>query len=604
MRLLNNDPKRKPITPISSANSPKLIFLLVVALLLIQSSITSYAETTYSFHGTVLDEDGRPLPGVDILAYDLLKASSLDNQNGYYVTTVTTQSDGSYRLPLYIGSFKLIYEKSGYVKHTRSLQFTNVMEVDLGPTTLERSITITFDSSERIATPGTTLTVPFTVANDGDVIESVSLQINAGEKWTTRITDAAGEITTATLQPGESRKLSLLITVPFDAIGESSVNVTALGRLSTSAIIKVLIRGEAPPLVECQYPSRQAAPGAQIDYTITVNNPNPYAYEEKLAVKGLQSDWNHMILSAEKAQIASINLPGGGSADVTLHVEVPQSATENSTASFLVQVTLNGRIDSVELSVEVQRRVLALGFKTRYPTQSVELGNEISFPITLENPGETDEVLKLSTEFLPKNWGCRFTTSAGGAIQSILLEARERQDLNVVFKPDIEAKPNNYGVLVRAESSNLRGELMLQVGLTGSMAMKMRIGNLYGQVTVGETKEIEVKVENTGYSTITYPRLQIDSSVSSIVCEYGPIDVSSIPAGGSVTFRLKLTALEGTAQGDYMVEVKALSREVLTDPVQIRLTVQASSSQTLIVVVVIAAALASVFVVYKKFKRR
>jgi uncharacterized membrane protein len=53
-----------------------------------------------------------------------------------------------------------------------------------------------------------------------------------------------------------------------------------------------------------------------------------------------------------------------------------------------------------------------------------------------------------------------------------------------------------------------------------------------------------------------------------------------------------------------MVELKALSREVVADPVQIRLTVQASSSQTLIVVVVVAAALASVFVVYRKFKRR
>ncbi len=577
---------------------------LLLAILLVQPIIYSHAESTYNFHGTVLDEEGRPIPGVDILAYDLLKTSSLDDQNGYYVTTVTTQSDGSYKIPLYIGSFKLIYEKSGYVKFSRNLQFTNVMDVNLEATTLNRSISITFESSERVATPGRVLTVPFTVANGGDLIELISLQVSTVGKWSAQCTDAVGEIAAVTLKPAESRKLNLLITVPFDAIGESSVNVTALGRLSTSAIIKVLIRGEAPPLAVCQYPSRQAAPGTQIDYTITVNNPNLYASEAKLAVKGLQSDWNHMILSAEKAQIGSINLPGGSSVDITLHVEVPQLAVENSTINFELQVTLDSRLDSVALSVEVQRRLLTLGFKTRYPTQSVVLGNEISFPITLENPGETDEILKLSTEFLPKNWGCRFTTAAGGAIQSILLEARERQDLNVVFKPDIEAKPNNYGILVRAESSNLRGELMLEVGLRGSTEMKIRIGNLYGQVTVGEAKEIEVKVENTGYSTITYPRLQIDSSVSSIVCEYGPLDVSSIPAGGSVAFNLKMTALEGTAQGDYIVEVRALSREVLTDPVQIRLTVQASSSQTLIVVVVIAAALVSVFVVYRKFKRR
>ena len=174
----------------------------------------------------------------------------------------------------------------------------------------------------------------------------------------------------------------------------------------------------------------------------------------------------------------------------------------------------------------------------------------------------------------------------------------------MVFKPDLDAKPNNYGILVRAESLNLRGELTLQVGLKGSPEMKMRIGNLYGQVSVGEAKEIEVKVENTGFSTITYPRLQIDSSASSIVCEYSPIDVNSIPVGESVTFMVKMTPLQGTAQGDYIVEIKALSKEVLTDPAQIRLTVQASNYQTLIVVVVILAALASILITYRKFKRR
>ena len=77
------------------------------------------------------------------------------------------------------------------------------------------------------------------------------------------------------------------------------------------------------------------------------------------------------------------------------------------------------------------------------------------------------------------------------------------------------------------------------------------------------------------------------------MCEYSPIDVSSIPAGESVTFKVKMTPLQGTAQGDYIVEIKALSKEVLTDPAQIRLTVQASNYQTLIVAVVILAALAS-----------
>jgi len=69
-------------------------------------------------------------------------------------------------------------------------------------------------------------------------------------------------------------------------------------------------------------------------------------------------------------------------------------------------------------------------------------------------------------------------------------------------------------------------------------------------------------------------------------------------------FRLRVTALEGTAQGDYLLDLKAVSQETSTQETQKRLTVQASGNQMLIVGAVIAAAFASVLLVYRKFKRR
>lgn len=53
-----------------------------------------------------------------------------------------------------------------------------------------------------------------------------------------------------------------------------------------------------------------------------------------------------------------------------------------------------------------------------------------------------------------------------------------------------------------------------------------------------------------------------------------------------------------------MLDVKAVSREIESRPIQLRLTVMANRGQLIIVGTVVAAAFASIAVVYKKFKRR
>jgi uncharacterized membrane protein len=134
--------------------------------------------------------------------------------------------------------------------------------------------------------------------------------------------------------------------------------------------------------------------------------------------------------------------------------------------------------------------------------------------------------------------------------------------------------------------------------------MKLVVANLYGQMNVGDTKEIQVTLENTGYSIISYPVLLTSASIDSIVVSYSPIDVITIAPGQSQVFTLTITANEGTAQGDYIIEVRGSSPQILTDPVDIRMTVAASGSQTLIIAGVLIVAFASILLVYRKFRRR
>ena len=186
----------------------------------------------------------------------------------------------------------------------------------------------------------------------------------------------------------------------------------------------------------------------------------------------------------------------------------------------------------------------------------------------------------------------------------MLLEAGEENRIFAVFRPSMYASLKDYRIGVRAESPNLREELRLTVGVIGKIEMKVILANLYSRLTMGVEKVIEVRVENTGFSALTMVELGLASSVASIEVECDPPRVLIIESGEVVVFELRVTALEGTAQGDYLLEMNAVSREMETEPIQMRLTVAASSSQTLVVGLVIAAAFGAVFLVYRRFKRR
>ncbi|MGD0803268.1 MAG: carboxypeptidase regulatory-like domain-containing protein [Candidatus Bathyarchaeia archaeon] len=580
-----------------------MIAFLFLIVLIVQLTATTKADS-YNFHGIIVDEDGSPLSNVAIQVYDMLKVSSQNSQNGYYVTTALTQSDGSYRIDLYSGTFKLVFDKDGYVTQTKILGFTTVQDVDLGSTKLIRSVSVTLTTIERTASPGSILIVPITIANVGDRDESVQLMTFNKANWTSTILDNIGEVDAVTLKAGMSTQLNLRVIIPVDASGSTIVNVTAVGAASVKSSLKITVVGGFSHFVTCQYPSSVTSPGAEVSYKVVVTNPYPYPVEAMFTLSGVSNDWNPLILNDAKTEIQSTNIASGGSSEITIIVDVPQTITANTTATLELRTSLGGLLDTTPLSLVVQHRLLTLGIKTSYPIQTIELGKTASFPITLTNPGETDETLSLSMDNLPAKWSGSFTTEDGGAIQSILIDARSSVNLYAVFKPNIDAEPLVYNIIVKAISTNLNGTLPLRVDLVGNTDMKLVVANLYGQMNVGDTKQIQVTLENTGYSIISYPVLLTSASVDSIVVSYSPIDVITIAPGQSQVFTLTITANEGTAQGDYIIEVRGSSPQILTDPVDIRMTVAASGSQTLIIAGVLILAFASILLVYRKFRRR
>ncbi len=581
-----------------------LVFLTTVMVVcILQMAWGASAEPTYTFRGTILDEEGRPLQGVSILAYDRNKVD--DSGHGYYLGTFTSQSDGTYKVPLYNGGFELVYQKAGYESVTRDLGFTYLFDVDLGPMTLRTTLAMSIGATERVAGPGETISVPFTITNNGGVEEHVVLSTSCRGNVTAEVRDAVGVVKAVDVATGESLELSIRLIFPSNASGAAEVTLTAQGSTTKTGTVSFEILGKPSTVSLCQsqYPSKKSSPGGSVDYDVTVTNPLATSGEAALTLTDIPEGWEATLLNKGYEQVDSVYLSSGGSDIVTVRVNVPRTASEGK-YSFGLNATIGGLSGGTRLRLAVGSKVLALGMVTKYPVQLVKQGAVASFPITFENPGESPETLMLSMEFLPKNWKGTFTTGAGAEIQSVLLDPKGKDTITAVITPPYDVKPNNFGIRINAVSENLNGTLSLTVGITGNTEMSLKIGNLFSQLTVGETKEITLGVANTGFNTVTYPRLDIKPSVETFVVEYSPLDVKYIEPGATQTFTIRVTAQEGTAQGDYLIDVRALSSEVLTPVSQIRVSVQASSGQTMTVGIVIAIAFASVALVYLKFKRR
>jgi uncharacterized membrane protein len=581
----------------------KHLLLIIISLIAYALFITcAHAYDGFTYHGKVVDAEGNPIQAAHVQVYDLNMVQTPD-ETGVHVKTVRTERDGSYTVALHCSDFRFVYSKDGYITESRVVETVFVSDINLGTQTLQRTIDLYIPVPSRTAYQGERLDISLQLTNSGQQAETVTLNATSALPWRLTIRDATGQVAEVTLNPGTAIDLNLTVDVPLEASGTTQISVNAQSHVYLTRTLSIIVQDERPRLVECLYPSRVGTQGDTVDFKLTIHNPFADASEVTLSTEVLPDDWDASWVNLDDEKITSVILQGDGRVEVTLRVEVPQTASE-AVYTFKAYAETQGQRSNASLSIKVERRVLALGLNTRYPVQSVEMGESLSYRLKLTNPGGTDETISLSGKTLHEGWRVSFTNDAGAYIQSVLLEAWGEEYVTAVVEPAADAEPGRYEVRVEAASQRLRGDLVLTVGLVGSTEMELQINNLYARLTVGEPQTITMGVKNTGYSPLNLVGLETGFSENLFKVECEPLRVMTLEPGNTQVFELKITALEGTAQGDYMLDIRAISREIESAPLQLRLTVMANRGQLIIVGSVVVAAFASIAVVYKKFKRR
>ena len=192
------------------------------------------------------------------------------------------------------------------------------------------------DTDAAAGDPGTTVTYDLTLTNLGNSPDTISLSLS-GNVW-----DADLSFDSAGLLPGESMDIAVEVTIPADALaGEMDmVTVTAVSDNDPTATSTAELTTSAHTVhgmdMVAHDTALSGAPGAVVHYNLTLTNTGNISDTYLFAASGHTWNADHP---------GSVSLDVGESADVTVSVTIPESASHGNSDTVVVTVTSDGDSD-------------------------------------------------------------------------------------------------------------------------------------------------------------------------------------------------------------------------------------------------------------------
>lgn len=574
-----------------------VIILLSIATMPIQ---VTQAASLGNIHGTVIDEDGKPLEDVKVSAY--LGTGSLEE-------TKYTNEDGYFRMNLG-GTYTFVFEKKGYVTFEKKVDVTQAPTDDptrdivkLGELEMTKTISLSASVVKRYTTPGNKLTLPFSITNSGSKNEHISLMVDAPSEWTTKIKDNVGEIEKILLSPG-TESYSIEISVPETATSNKTVTLTAQGSSIDTLdfmIIPKLYIDEVE--LKSTYLSVSEELGQTIYLPLSVTNLGEVDKKVMLQAE-LPVGWRIIFKTGSNMAVNAFLMESGRAEQLTIELEAPDTASYGDYRVVVRALDASEAVlDALELDVNLREPVSEIEVISSFSEVTVEAGGSITFPIVVWNKGETDALTIFTVPVFPENWDASFIAD-DLEVASIRIGASDSEPIQLIIEPPNSVASGIYDVkALVASDDGAEYELGFVIEVVGSYSLGLELSTLYTTVQIGNTVTYTARVTNDGHTPITTLYLEAglpDAWEATIT----PVQVSSLEPRDSVTFTVIADIPSDTKTGDYLVTMQAISDQLESDETEIRITAQASNTWGYIGVGLAVMAVVGAGLLFKRFKRR
>ncbi|MDM1295264.1 hypothetical protein HX021_13330 [Sphingobacterium sp. N143] len=224
------------------------------------------------------------------------------------------------------------------------------------------------------------------------------------------------------------------------------------------------------------------------------------------------------------------------------------------------------------------------------------------YSTTLTNGTSQTQIYNLSAQ-LPTGWQISYRVD-GSLVTSIQMQPGKVQEIGIEISCPISAKPDTYKIPLKASSPTDNLALNLEAVVKGSYALEFSTpsGRLSDEVVSGSSKEILLKVKNTG--TLPLNSLEFSSQLPSRwEATFTPANIQQLEAGKSMDVKVNLRVPDKTIAGDYAAKFDVKSSNSTAD-VSFRMIVKTSLLSGWIGMLIILLAIGLVYYLIRKYGRR
>ena len=351
--------------------------------------------------------------------------------------------------------------------------------------------------------------------------------------------------------------------------------------------------------LELYTPYRQltAAPGDSINYSIDLINLTDSTQLANLGFTTSHKDWEYELTTGGK-NVQQLAVKAGDSQTLSLRLDVPLQVDAGQ-----YQFTVNAGDASMNLSVVVaEKGTYNSNFEIKQDNMEGYAGSNFTFSATLRNQTAEEQTYALAAA--PENgWEVRFQSNSN-YVSSITLEPNATQTLNIQVNAPEGVAAGDYNIPIAAYNNATKAESSINVSIIGSYGLSLKTADerLNASITAGDSKTIELIIENTGTATLE------NISLSSITptnwqAQFEPKTVSSLEPGKTATVQAVVTSSEEALPGDYAMSISARTDQKSAD-VSIRATVKSSVLWGWIGVAIIVAVLVAIYGLFRRYGRR
>ena len=253
-----------------------------------------------------------------------------------------------------------------------------------------------------------------------------------------------------------------------------------------------------------------------------------------------------------------------------------------------------------------------LELKCRLPVLTGNSGASFEFEVKLEYTGSEYRRFDLTTT-IPPDWRALILASyperqiaavepePGGLRASL-------ETITVRFAPLYGKfpEPGEYVVTLDAASEDLTASIELKAVVTDiySFGMTTATGKLNTEATAGEDNPLSIILINTGTAAIENITFS-SSKLEGWSITFSPDKVDSLEPGLPQEVNVTIKPPRGkTIAGDYMVSLRAESRDYIPDSLNIRVTVLTPSFMGWIAIIIVVVVVAGLGVLFWRLGRR